>query len=77
MKRIILALALVASVGIANAQIKSDADIQKAIDKAEATANDAKKGAKPAPWMKLGQAYVAAYNNPTANINVGTAKLLH
>ena len=74
MKRILLALALVASVQVANAQIKSDADIQKAIDKAEATANDAKKGAKPAPWMKLGQAYVTAYSNPTANISTGIDK---
>ena len=74
MKKIILALALVASVQVANAQIKSDADIQKAIDKAEAAANDAKKGAKPATWMKLGQAYVNAYNNPTANVQVGVDK---
>ena len=74
MKRIFIALALVASVQAANAQIKSDADIQKAIDKAEATANDAKKGAKPAPWMKLGQAYVTAYTNPTANISTGIDK---
>ena len=74
MKKIFLALALVASLQVANAQIKSDADIQKAIDKAEATANDAKKGAKPAPWMKLGQAYVAAYTNPTANIQTGVDK---
>ena len=57
MKRIFLALALVASVQVANAQIKSDADIQKAIEKAEATALDAKKGAKPAPWVKLAEAY--------------------
>ncbi len=74
MKRVFLALALVASLQVANAQIKSDADIQKAIDKAEATANDAKKGAKPAPWMKLGQAYVTAYTNPTANISTGIDK---
>ena len=74
MKKIFLALALVASMQVANAQIKSDADIQKAIDKAEATANDAKKGAKPAPWMKLGQAYVNAYTNPTANIQTGVDK---
>ena len=74
MKKLFLALALVASVQVANAQIKSDADIQKAIDKAEATANDAKKGAKPAPWMKLGQAYVTAYSNPTANISTGIDK---
>ena len=74
MKRIFLALALVASVQIANAQIKSDADIQKAIEKAEATANDAKKGAKPAPWVKLGEAYEKAYTNPTANISTGIDK---
>ena len=74
MKRIFLALALVASLQVANAQIKSDADIQKAIDKAEATANDAKKGAKPASWMKLAQAYMTAYTNPTANIPTGIDK---
>ena len=74
MKRILLALALVASVQVANAQIKSDAEIQKAIEKAEATANDAKKGAKPAPWMKLGEAYVKAYTNPTSNISTGIDK---
>ena len=74
MKKIFLALALVASLQVANAQIKSDADIQKAIDKAEATANDAKKGAKPAPWIKLGQAYLNAYSNPTANISTGIDK---
>jgi len=74
MKRIFLALALVASVQVANAQIKSDADIQKAIDKAEATALDAKKGAKPAPWVKLGEAYVKAYSNPTANLSTGIDK---
>ena len=74
MKKIFLALALVASLQVANAQIKSDADIQKAIDKAAATANDAKKGAKPAPWIKLGQAYMNAYSNPTANITQGIDK---
>lgn len=74
MKRIFIALALIASVQVANAQIKSDADIQKAIDKAEAAASDAKKGVKPASWMKLGQAYVAAYSNPTANISTGIDK---
>ena len=74
MKRIFLALALVASVQVANAQIKSDADIQKAIEKAEATALDAKKGAKPAPWVKLAEAYVKAYSNPTANISTGIDK---
>ena len=73
MKKLFLALALVASFGVAYAQ-KSDADIQKSIEKAVAAANDVKKGVKPAPWMKLGQAYVNAYTNPTANITQGIDK---
>ena len=73
MKKLFLALALVASMGVAYAQ-KSDADIQKSIEKAVAAANDVKKGAKPAPWLKLGQAYVNAYTNPTANITQGIDK---
>ena len=47
MKRILLALALVASVQVANA---------------------------PAPWLKLGEAYVKAYTNPTANLSTGIDK---
>ena len=43
MKKVFLALALVASLQVAQAQVKSDADIQKAIEKAAAAANDAKK----------------------------------
>ena len=74
MKRILLALALIAAAQVAGAQIKADADIQKAIEKAEATANDAKKGAKPAPWQKLAEAYVKAYTNPSANISTGIDK---
>ena len=74
MKRVLFAIALVASLQVANAQIKSDADIQKAIDKAETAANDAKKGAKPATWIKLGEAYVKAYTNPTANLSTGIDK---
>ncbi len=60
MKKLVLALALAGSVTAAFAQgsVKSDADIQKAIEKAAASANDAKKGLKPAPWMKLGDAYM-------------------
>ncbi len=50
---------------------KSDADIQKAIDKAVAASQDAKKAAKPATWMNLGKAYMADYSNPTANLAQG------
>ena len=75
MKKLFLALALAASMSAAYAQsVKSDADIQKAIDKASATANDAKKGLKAASWMKLGDAYMNAYQNPTAAVAYGMDK---
>ena len=73
MKRILFALALIASVSIAQAQVKSAADIQKAIDKAEAVAQNAKKASNPETWIKIGQAYQNAYTNPTANV-VGGSK---
>ncbi len=68
MKRILFALALIASVSIAHAQVKPAADIQKAIAKAEAAAQNAKKAANPDTWIKIGQAYQNAYSNPTANV---------
>ena len=75
MKKLILALALAASMSAAYAQsVKSDADIQKAIDKALATANDAKKGLKAGSWIKLGDAYMNAYKNPTSAVAYGMDK---
>ncbi|MBR6933259.1 MAG: hypothetical protein IKH49_08155 [Bacteroidales bacterium] len=53
MKRILFALALIASVSIAHAQVKPAADIQKAIAKAEAAAQNAKKAANPDTWIKI------------------------
>lgn len=70
MKKLLLTLALAGSVLAAYAQ-KSDADMQKAVDKALAATQDAKKAEKPATWMNLGKAYVTAYNNPTANLAQG------
>ena len=74
MKKVILAIALLASAGFgAFAQEKSAADLQKAVQKAESAAADAKKGTKVATWLKLGQAWLDAYNQPTANV-VGGSK---
>lgn len=74
MKKVILAIALLASVAAgAFAQEKSAADLQKAVQKAEAAAADAKKGTKVATWLKLGQSWLDAYNQPTANV-VGGSK---
>ena len=60
MKKIFIALAMIASMQIAGAQVKSAADAQKAIDAAKAAAENPKKATKAATWMKLGDAYVAA-----------------
>ena len=73
MKKLLFALALACSLQVADAQ-KSDADIQKGIDKALSAAQDAKKGTKPGTWMNLGKAYQAAYTNPTSHITVGIDK---
>ena len=70
MKKFLLTLALAGTMFAAFAQ-KPDADMQKAVDKALAACQDAKKNVKPATWMNLGKAYLAAYNNPTANLAQG------
>jgi len=70
MKKFLLTLALAGSVIAAYAQ-KPDADMQKAVDKALAATQDAKKAAKPATWVKLGKAYMDAYNNPVSNFAQG------
>ena len=73
MKKLFLVLALACSLQVAFAQ-KSDADMQKAVDKALAASQDAKKGQKAKTWMDLGKAYMTAYANPTANITPGIDK---
>ena len=71
MKKLVLAIAaLVCTLQLAYAQ-KPDADMQKAVDKALAATQDAKKSVKPATWTKLGEAYWKAYQNPTSNITLG------
>ncbi len=73
MKKLFFVLALACSLQVAYAQ-KSDADMQKAVDKALAAAQDAKKAAKPATWIALGKAYMTAYQNPMASVTPGIDK---
>ena len=73
MKKIFLALALVCSLQAAYAQ-KPDAEMQKAVDKALAATQDAKKAAKAATWTNLAKAYMTAYANPMANVTLGVDK---
>ena len=73
MKKLFFTLARACTLQLAFAQ-KPDAEMQKAVDKALAAAQDAKKAAKPATWMNLAKAYMTAYNNPIANIAPGIDK---
>jgi len=50
---------------------KSDADIQKSVDKAVSASLDAKKATKAATWTNLGKTYLTAYTNPTSAVAYG------
>ena len=71
MKKILIALSLILSLTMVSAQPKTAADAQKAVNKAEAAAADAKKAAKPATWISLAKAYIDAYDQPSRNILTG------
>ena len=74
MKRIFIALALVLSLQVANAQVKSPAAVKKAVETAEAASQDPKKNIKPTTWLKLAEAYMNAYTNPAGIGWVGASK---
>ena len=74
MKRILIALALVLSLQVADAQVKSPAAVKKAVETAELAAQDPKKNTKPATWLKLAESYINAYNNPAGIGWVGATK---
>ena len=74
MKRILIALAMLAAVQVADAQVKSPDAAAKAVAKAETAANDAKKATKVATWINLGKAYMDAYNAPAGSAWVGATK---
>ena len=74
MKKIILALAVLLAVQVADAQTKSPADAKKAVESAEAASQDAKKATKVATWLKLAEAYVDAYNAPAGAAWIGASK---
>lgn len=73
MKRILIALALLAAVQVADAQVKSPAAAAKAVEKAEVASQDAKKAVKVATWVNLAKAYMDAYNAPAGNAWVGAS----
>ena len=76
MKKIFLALALLATLQIAGAQdmVRKSASAKAAVDAAQAAANDAKKATKLATWTKLGQTLVEAYNAPAGSGWLGASR---
>ena len=75
MKKILIATALILSVTMMSAQPKNAADAQKAVDKAVANSQDVKKGAKPATWISLAEAYINAYELPTKNLLINSSQM--
>ena len=75
MKRILIALAMLAAAQVADAQsVKTPDAAAKAVDKAVLASQDAKKATKVATWTNLGKAYLDAYNAPVGNAWPGASK---
>jgi tetratricopeptide (TPR) repeat protein len=74
MRKILIALALIASVQIASAQSKTPAEAKKGVESAELATQNPKKAVKPATWIKLADAYVKAYDAPAGSVVAGTTK---
>ncbi len=74
MKRILIALAVLVSMQVADAQVKSPDAAKKAVESALEASKNEKKAAKVATWTKLAQAYVDAYNAPAGSAWLGASK---
>ena len=74
MKRILMALAVLLTVQVADAQVKTPEAAKKAVESAETASKDAKKAAKVATWIKLASAYMDAYNAPAGAAWLGATK---
>lgn len=68
MKKILFVLALLASMQVANAQVKSVNAAKAAVEAAKAAADNVKKNTKSTTWIKYGQALMDAYNAPAGSI---------
>ena len=74
MKRILIALAVLLSVQVADAQTKTPEAAKKAVESAEAAAANPKKAAKLATWTKLASAYMDAYSAPAGAAWLGASR---
>ena len=82
MKRIFIALAVLCSLQAAGAQdmttgyatVMSPEEAKKAVEAAEAAAQNPKKAVKTATWLRLAKAYINAYDAPAGNAMTGTSR---
>ena len=74
MKKFLIALAVLLSVQVADAQVKTPDAAKKALDKAVVAAQDAKKATKVATWLKLATSYMDAYAAPAGAAWLGATK---
>jgi len=74
MKKILIALAVLLSVQIADAQTKTPEAAKKAVESAKVAAENPKKAAKVATWTKLAAAYMDAYSAPAGAAWLGAGK---
>ena len=74
MKRILIALVMLATVHAAYAQ-KSPEAVRKTVDAAKAATENPKKNTKVATWTKLASVYMDAYDAPIGNLLINTPKI--
>ena len=75
MKRILIALAVLLAVQVADAQVKSADAAKKAVEAAEKAAQDSKKNTKVATWLKLATSYMDAYEAPAGNVLLNSPRM--
>ena len=75
MKRILIALAVLLAVQVADAQVKSIDAAKKAVEAAEEAAQNPKKNTKVATWLKLASSYMQAYEAPSSNVIVNSPRV--
>ena len=75
MKRILIALAVLLAVQVADAQVKSPEAAKKAVLAAEEAAQNPKKNTKVATWLKLAASYMDAYDAPAGNVLVNSPRV--
>ena len=75
MKRILIALAVLLAVQVADAQVKSPEAAKKAVLAAEEASQKPKKNTKVATWLKLATSYMDAYDAPVGNVLVNSPRV--